>query len=216
VNSGLGYRLAKPKRLLTAAAFTVSGLLATTVSAIPTTAAPTPVDRDSWIDHRAIFTYFERRKFDGVVAYRIDVTAEGRAQNCTVTASSGQPKLNALTCSFLLDRAHFLPARDTNGQPIASTYESQISYQPPPDVSVAMPLPTAFQQKHESGTVDMRLHYRDGRTDDCAVTTSSGFHELDDYSCTYILSQNLPPPPHWSPKSFVLEIRWGDMQSAHP
>jgi hypothetical protein len=81
-----------------------------------------------------------------------------------------------------------------------------------------MPLPTAFQQKHESGAVDMRLHYKGGRANDCTVTTSSGFRDLDDYSCAYILSQNLPPPPNWGPKSVVVEIRWGDADGVggHP
>lgn len=69
----------------------------------------------------------------GVVRVRVDVSAEGRATNCSVTQSSGFPRLDAAACAKLLTRARFDPASDTSGAKIASTWSTNVRWAIPHD-----------------------------------------------------------------------------------
>jgi TonB family protein len=63
---------------------------------------------------------------EGIVAFRLDVTADGRPGRCAVTASSGSTSLDSTTCRILIERARFEPARDRNGKPTADSVNGRI------------------------------------------------------------------------------------------
>jgi len=52
-----------------------------------------------------------RQNHEGRVAYRLQYGRDGRATNCTVTASSGYAELDDATCSIMVRRARFAPGQ---------------------------------------------------------------------------------------------------------
>jgi TonB family protein len=60
-----------------------------------------------------------RNRFHGAVVVQFTVGTDGRVANCFATQSSGNPKLDAMTCHILVERGRFSPARNAQGQPVA-------------------------------------------------------------------------------------------------
>lgn len=60
-----------------------------------------------------------RAATQGRVIARVAVSAEGRATDCAVVATSGNAEIDAQTCRGMLTRAHFRPALDAAGRPVA-------------------------------------------------------------------------------------------------
>lgn len=63
------------------------------------------------------------------VALQLDET--GRPSACTISASSGSADLDDRTCSLLVARARFNPARDQDGKAVASTYSQRVAWRIP-------------------------------------------------------------------------------------
>ena len=59
----------------------------------------------------------------GVVGYKVDVSAEGRPSNCEVTEGSELKRLAPYTCTLVMERAEFRPARDENNEEVAGAFE---------------------------------------------------------------------------------------------
>lgn len=64
----------------------------------------------------------------GTVGMRLDISAEGEPTGCAVTASSRSAVLDKATCDLLRARAHFFPARDAAGKPVAGSYDLKFSW----------------------------------------------------------------------------------------
>lgn len=69
----------------------------------------------------------------GVTAFKLDVGADGRVTNCSITKSSGFSDLDETACRLLQRRARFKPAKDAQGNGIASSYSSAVRWQIPKD-----------------------------------------------------------------------------------
>ena len=67
----------------------------------------------------------------GVTSFRLEVGTDGKPTSCTVTGSSGSALLDDTTCRLVMRRAKFQPAKDTEGNPIASVYSSRTRWQMP-------------------------------------------------------------------------------------
>jgi protein TonB len=74
-----------------------------------------------------------RAEESGTTGFRLEIGANGRVSNCTVTSSSGSSSLDATTCRLLRSRARFTPAMDSNGQPTSDTYNGRITWRLPAD-----------------------------------------------------------------------------------
>jgi protein TonB len=74
-----------------------------------------------------------RNEEQGRTGFTLDIGADGRVTNCTVTSSSGFPDLDQTACKLLPRRARFTPAKDSAGNGIASTYTSSVRWQIPKD-----------------------------------------------------------------------------------
>jgi len=59
---------------------------------------------------------------EGRVSLAVDVGVNGRVTACRVTASSGNPDLDAATCRLATRHGRFTPALGADGTPIAATY----------------------------------------------------------------------------------------------
>lgn len=69
-----------------------------------------------------------REEREGTVGVRVTVTAQGRAANCQVTASSGSPDLDTAACQGMERYAQFNPALDAAGNPTEGNYSTRITY----------------------------------------------------------------------------------------
>lgn len=61
----------------------------------------------------------------GTTRIRWDIGTNGRVENCTVTASSGNAQLDRAACAALTRRGRYTPALDQNGQPIRVTGQTR-------------------------------------------------------------------------------------------
>lgn len=61
-----------------------------------------------------------RNREEGLVGYKLEIGANGRVTNCTITRSSSSAALDAATCRLLRSRARFTPAVDAQGRPTTS------------------------------------------------------------------------------------------------
>lgn len=72
-----------------------------------------------------------RQEHTGVTRFRLEVGADGKARDCTVTGSSGHPGLDQAACAKLMARARFDPAIDSTGARLAGSYSSSVRWQIP-------------------------------------------------------------------------------------
>jgi protein TonB len=72
-----------------------------------------------------------REEREGVTRFTVQVSAEGRVTNCTVTGSSGSPDLDEAACRSISRRARFHPATNGEGEEVAGTYSNSVRWQIP-------------------------------------------------------------------------------------
>ncbi|MFB0875001.1 MULTISPECIES: energy transducer TonB [unclassified Sphingobium] len=72
-----------------------------------------------------------REEKQGTTGLRLEVGADGRVTNCSVTSSSGSSELDETACKLVTRRARFNPAEDAGGNKIASSYSTRIRWQIP-------------------------------------------------------------------------------------
>ena len=110
---------------------------------LPKPAPPTPTpsfepvparpknDPGRWLSNNDYRSSWARRELTGVARFRLEIAANGRVSNCTVTGSTGHSELDAATCSLVSKRARFEPARGGNGEPVAGSYTGSVLWQLP-------------------------------------------------------------------------------------
>lgn len=74
-----------------------------------------------------------RAEEEGVTAISYDVSDKGRVENCTVTSSSGHPKLDEATCTIATRRFRLDPARAEGGAVMRGTGSFRFRWQIPKD-----------------------------------------------------------------------------------
>jgi len=67
----------------------------------------------------------------GATGFRLEVGANGRVTNCTITSSSGSSALDSTTCRLLRSRARFTPATDSTGAPTSDVSTGRIVWRLP-------------------------------------------------------------------------------------
>ncbi|MDY7099080.1 MAG: TonB family protein [Pseudomonadota bacterium] len=67
----------------------------------------------------------------GIASFTLQIDAKGRVSDCRITGSTGHSVLDAATCRLLERRARFTPARDGNGDKVAGSYSSSVSWEIP-------------------------------------------------------------------------------------
>jgi protein TonB len=69
----------------------------------------------------------------GATGFRLEVGANGRVTNCSVTSSSGSSALDSTTCRLLRSRARFTPATDSSGGATSDSVSGRIVWKLPAD-----------------------------------------------------------------------------------
>ena len=78
---------------------------------------------------------------EGVTKFSLMVSPMGAVEQCKIVVSSGFIILDQLTCSLMMSRGHFYPAKDQSGLPISSLYENTIAWVRPGHVLKASASP---------------------------------------------------------------------------
>jgi TonB family protein len=138
----------------------------------------TPIDRPSWF--KANDYPFEAMKngIEGSVDFEVDVDATGNPTACRITSSSGHQILDQATCGVVRSRAHFRPARDSDGKPIGGRYSTKAIWRlsGPPTFYAAVILDYSADPDHPNCS---------------AITSAPG---VDGPTCEQLLGKAGPPP----------------------
>lgn len=67
----------------------------------------------------------------GLVQFRLNVDAQGRATACHIQKATKPDEFADTVCRAMMENAHFEPALDANGQPIASYFRSAVRFKMP-------------------------------------------------------------------------------------
>lgn len=146
---------------------------------------------------------------EGITAFRLSVSKDGKIITCAITESSGHADLDQATCENVTKRATFYPAQDKKGRPIQGSYANRIRWQIPviasnasfPMVRDSLPrppqilnaaelrvekddYPAAALAAGEQGVATFNLNIEaDGKVQGCEIVKSSGSIALDQKSC---------------------------------
>lgn len=67
----------------------------------------------------------------GLVEFRLSIDPTGKVAGCHVQQSTNPANFNTAVCKAMMRRARFEPARDRDGEPIASYYQNLVRFQIP-------------------------------------------------------------------------------------
>jgi TonB family protein len=84
-----------------------------------------------------------RRRFTGNSRIALDLRPDGAAAGCSVAATSGDARLDALACTLVSARANYRPLYGGPGRPIASRAEVDVAWETtndPPPMLMAPPM----------------------------------------------------------------------------
>lgn len=96
----------------------------------PVTATPRG-EPGRWITDNDYRPRWVREEMSGRAGFALEINAEGRVSQCTITRSTGHAALDEATCRLLERRARFNPAQDSAGNPVAGSYTSSVNWQIP-------------------------------------------------------------------------------------
>jgi periplasmic protein TonB len=71
-----------------------------------------------------------RNRRGGVTTVRLNVSREGEVDGCAIATSSGHADLDAVSCMAMVMRGRYEPARNWDGQRVASVVLRQIVWDP--------------------------------------------------------------------------------------
>jgi protein TonB len=84
-----------------------------------------------WVTDRDYKSRWIREGLSGVARFTLQIDANGRVSDCTITRSTTHAALDAATCKLVSDRARFTPARGSDGAITSGTYSSSIRWDIP-------------------------------------------------------------------------------------
>lgn len=96
----------------------------------PVNAVPSN-DPARWVSDSDYRSEWSRREWTGRASFRLAIAADGRVTGCTITSSSGHKALDEATCTLVMRRARFEPARGSHGEAVAGSYTNSIVWRLP-------------------------------------------------------------------------------------
>lgn len=85
----------------------------------------------NWVTVNDYRSNWINREMTGTARFRLKVGANGRVENCTITASSGHAELDRATCALVTQRARFDPAKDETGAKVSGSYSNAVRWELP-------------------------------------------------------------------------------------
>lgn len=156
--------------------------------------------------------YVQIEAINRFISTRTTVKPDGTPQDCAFERSGGDPKLDALTCAIILERARFQPAKWVDGSPAYAVLRTPVSWiigGPPSKSDLRRAYPAdidIFVSRLPKGTPDwatvnlMIAVDENGRVVDCGGATrdkrdhSRTFPALVPIACQEMTRQLNPVP----------------------
>ncbi len=89
----------------------------------------TPKTRpQNWIDLEGYTIKPMRKGHSGIVQFRLDVDADGKAVGCFVLARTNPDEFGDRTCQLMMKRAKFEPALDAQGKPMRAFWVGSVNW----------------------------------------------------------------------------------------
>lgn len=85
----------------------------------------------NWVSPDDYPTSELRLEHEGTTKFRLSIGTDGKVTGCTVTTSSGWPRLDAAACAKLTARGKFKPATGEDGEKTAGSYASSVKWDIP-------------------------------------------------------------------------------------
>jgi protein TonB len=85
----------------------------------------------SWVTTADYRSSWINREMIGTARFRLEIAADGKVQNCTITGSSGYSELDKATCDLVTRRARFDAAKDETGARTSGSYSSSVRWELP-------------------------------------------------------------------------------------
>lgn len=155
-----------------------------------------------------------RRGETGVVSVLLHVSADGKADSCTVTETAGSAGLDKATCT-VFRRTKFDPARNAAGLAVATDYRASIAWGASghfPSVDIALPLQVAKIPADYRSPVKGRVFLDgSGHIVGCEIEESSGSAPADRAACAYIRKSGFtfsPSPTSGTPGISPIAVRY--------
>ncbi|WP_186728709.1 energy transducer TonB [Sphingomonas panacisoli] len=108
--------------IMIAAGFVALAVPSVAMAQEATASAHPKGDLGSWFPMNIYPPEAKRKGEQGRVVAELAVDKFGNATACKIVQSSGSMSLDARTCELALANARFVPALDTSGKPVASTF----------------------------------------------------------------------------------------------
>jgi protein TonB len=98
---------------------------------IPPVGAKPRNDPGGWVTEADYRSSWINREWTGIARFRLEVSASGRVDGCTITGSSGHDELDKATCDLITRRARFDAAKDENGARTGGSYAGSVRWDLP-------------------------------------------------------------------------------------
>lgn len=144
-----------------------------------------------------------RLHHQGAVTVELTVDTAGELAKCRTAISSGYPELDQASCDLIRKRAHWKPATDDAGQPIAFVYRFRSRWmlsggqpQSLPDTERDVPV-AAFPKDMIRPTASLAFIVApDGKVESCRVADGQGTGSaaLDQAACASLSKSETFPP----------------------
>ncbi|MDP4538966.1 TonB family protein [Qipengyuania sp. DY56-A-20] len=102
-----------------------------TPSGVAPLAARPRNDPGRWITSNDYRSSWIARELTGTARFRLEIAADGRVTDCTITGSTGHSILDTATCRLLEQRARFEPARNAKGDAVAGSFANAVRWELP-------------------------------------------------------------------------------------
>lgn len=89
---------------------------------------PKPIDGDNWLWERDYPLDMWQKEQSGWIGFQLTVNSQGKPTFCEVMAVDRERLYNAGLCFKLIERARFEPARNANGEAVASYFRTKIGF----------------------------------------------------------------------------------------
>lgn len=101
---------------------------------------PKPIDPGSWVTASDYPATALRNGEQGAVRFEVDVAPNGKPTACRIMDSSNSASLDAATCTIVVARATFQPAKDALGAAVAGRWPMRFTWNLPQPVMERVPI----------------------------------------------------------------------------
>lgn len=120
-------------------------------------------DPAQWVTADDYPTDAANQAIEGRVVVAVSVDERGNPTACKAVESSGNAELDSTACDKILERAHFLPAKDKRGRPVVSEWRNGVVWKLAPS---GPPAPGTLVRSYIVNT--------DGSVTDCRIEAAEG------------------------------------------